>query len=330
MKNATHTETSPTGALRWLRWALVCALALTFSGEALAKRRAPEPTSATVRPVTWTAPGDLLAVAVADDGAIIAYSLIDPSNTDKNIYIASVSTGKLLRTLTGHGEPVTGMRFLPGQRMLLAGGDKSSLRLWDTDTGAEVHKWSGKVANQFACADTGEVCVAYHANLTEAFMLDTKSGSLSQDAYVIDARAHTLRHTLTFEIKSMIDIHTITRLVGIDAHGERAAFVLAGLEGEPGDWDSDTEIEVWDLAAGKRLLNSEDEGSALPATTARELETARLSADGQSLYFTPSDGATVAYSLATKKTSPVGVTPANIGEGPWRLTREGNSVTISR
>ena len=43
-----------------------------------------------------------------------------------------------MHTLIGHSEPVYSLDFSPSGKRIVSGSDDNSVKIWDTETGAEV------------------------------------------------------------------------------------------------------------------------------------------------------------------------------------------------
>jgi serine/threonine protein kinase len=82
----------------------------------------------------------LLAAHAPDICGRVAYSpdgkLLASGGRDRTVKIWNAATGELLRTLTGHPEPVWGVSFSPDGGLLAAGS--SVTKLWDTKTWREI------------------------------------------------------------------------------------------------------------------------------------------------------------------------------------------------
>jgi WD40 repeat protein len=88
------------------------------------------------------APGDITCVVFSPDGASLA-----GSSTDKTARVWDLSTGRELRCLKQHMEPVNAVAFSPdGKRLATAGGtdlQPGDVNVWDIDTGQEALNLKG-------------------------------------------------------------------------------------------------------------------------------------------------------------------------------------------
>ena len=80
--------------------------------------------------VMWTSNSHDGLVAFSSDGGMLA-----SGSVDSTIRLWDVSTGKMIRTLTGHTAPVDSVAFSPDGRMLASGSMDDTVKLWDVDTG---------------------------------------------------------------------------------------------------------------------------------------------------------------------------------------------------
>ena len=65
---------------------------------------------------------------------------------DKVIKLWDPKTGKVIRTLEGHGDIVRSVAFSPDQKTLASGGVDLTVRLWDVPTGQLKRTLKGHTA----------------------------------------------------------------------------------------------------------------------------------------------------------------------------------------
>ena len=65
------------------------------------------------------------SVAVSSDGQTLV-----SGSWDKTIKVWELSTGKLVRTLTGHENPVDSVAISPDGQTLVSGSDDKTIRVW--------------------------------------------------------------------------------------------------------------------------------------------------------------------------------------------------------
>jgi WD40 repeat protein len=98
----------------------------------LATRPAPAPNTPP------SAPNTVLALAFSPDGKQVGVG-----GTDALIHLVSLTDGKIVRTLAGHGSSVTSLVFHPGGTLLISGSKDHTLRLWNPANGQPLKTLEG-------------------------------------------------------------------------------------------------------------------------------------------------------------------------------------------
>ncbi|MET0622964.1 MAG: caspase family protein [Pyrinomonadaceae bacterium] len=101
--------------------------------------------------------GVVTAVAVSRDGKILA-----GSSTDGTVVLFDVATGRKLRALKGHTEPVSDIALSPDGRTLVSGSNDKSVAVWDVATGRVLRSFKNLDAevNAVALSPDGRVAAA--------------------------------------------------------------------------------------------------------------------------------------------------------------------------
>lgn len=112
---------------------------------------------------TEAAATPIIAVAVSDDGALIAAASVRGS-----VAIIERAGRKIARTLVGPGMPVWSAAFLPDNHTLVTGGADRVIRRWDAATGEEFGSLALAVEDPLSAyggdrgAEMFRACVACH------------------------------------------------------------------------------------------------------------------------------------------------------------------------
>ena len=69
-------------------------------------------------------------------------SLVLSSGEDGTLKLWDVSTGREIRTFTGHAKKVFSVAFSPDGQFALSGSEDRSMKLWDIATGSEIRTFT--------------------------------------------------------------------------------------------------------------------------------------------------------------------------------------------
>jgi WD40 repeat protein/Leucine-rich repeat (LRR) protein len=107
--------------------------------------------------------GALNSVAYSPDGKWLA-----AAGEDGVIRLLDAVTGRLVRTLVGHGAAISTLAWQPKGKVLASGGADGTARLWDTDTGTplRVIRWGAYVNDLAWSPDGATLAIALHESGT--------------------------------------------------------------------------------------------------------------------------------------------------------------------
>jgi WD40 repeat protein len=190
------------------------------------------------------ADADVACMAVSPDGAVAAIG-----EAGGRIHLDDVATGRRLRTLTGHGEGVSGLAFNAAGDRLLSGSLDRTVRMWNVADGQQVGtlQTSSPVTAIALMLEGTQVAVATDDNVIRTWPLPG-SPAVPQTA---DAAASAATPPAAAQpIKQFVGhAARITSLVPIDTHASR---LLSG--------SHDGTARVWDAAGGNQVASYDDGG----------------------------------------------------------------------
>ena len=213
--------------------------------------------------------GWVKVVAFSPDGASLA-----SGGKDGHIRLWEAATGKLVRRLEGHPGEVTGLVYSPDSAVLASIGNDATLRVWDVQAGRETRRFEGQNKASFsslAISPNGKT-------------LAVTSGRTGEPIRLLDRFTGKERGRLAGPPLSQL------RIVAFCPDGQ----VLAS-----GGWyirspDQDPlKIELWDVAAGRKLGPVEKNATEFTALTS--------SPDGKSLAAGGGDDVIQVWEVATRQ-----------------------------
>lgn len=188
-------------------------------------------------------------VRFSPDGRMIA-----AANQDGTVRLVDASSGKTLRTLSGHRDRANGLAFSPDGRLLASASADRTVRLWNPATGAPIRTLTGHT-------DKAR-CAAFSPDGT---LLAT--GGEDRTVRLWDVRTGALRRTLPGHLSGVMG-------VAFSPDGK----TLASCDGL---MDQNGEIRLWNVATGAAVRSLQGHTG--------EVWAVRFSPDGRTLASTGSD-----------------------------------------
>jgi len=104
------------------------------------------------------------------DGALLA--AVSGGNSVK---IWETGTGREVQTLTGHGDLIKCLAFLPDNRRIISGGNDKTVRLWDITTGEQIRLFKGHQGGVrcLAVSADGSVLASLEDKAVKVWNIDT-------------------------------------------------------------------------------------------------------------------------------------------------------------
>jgi WD40 repeat protein/beta-lactamase regulating signal transducer with metallopeptidase domain len=213
---------------------------------------------------------DVSAVAFAPDGKVLAFG------GGGVVHLCAADTGKEIRQLKVRGG-VLALAFAPDGKTLAVGGRNQRVRLWETETGKELHHLGdAEPARSGGLALVSALGFAAPEARALAFSPDGKR--------IAAAAGSTVR---------LWEAATGKELPLLDGHREAPSAIIVSPDGKTVvSWGDDRVIRRWDAATGKPL-------GAFPAPPRTTL--AAFSADGRAVALANADNTIRIHETATGK-----------------------------
>ncbi len=160
-------------------------------------------------------------VTLSPDGELVAFA------GNAEITVFDLSSGmRLADHLQGHGDIVTGVRFVPGSGLIVTSSDDRTVRLWDAETGTQVR-------------------VMQHDSIVRGLAVSADGRRIASSS--LDD---------TVRLWEVATGREVQRLQGHGRLGGHRALAFTPDSRRLYSWgDHDQALRVWDLAAGETLVD---------------------------------------------------------------------------
>jgi WD40 repeat protein len=205
--------------------------------------------------------------------AFASNGLLASGSTDCTVRLQDVTTGKLVRTLSGHGKAVTHLAFSSDGERLASGSEDQTVRVWDSSTGSELQVLEGHADTILAVAfsaDGQQVIAVAGDGIVKAWeavtgrlvgSLDLRTGPLTRATVSRDGRllACWVQGTgIRIQDVSALARGKAVELAGgrpIEGHKDEITGLAFSPDGErlvsAGDGGT---VKLWDVRTGHQAL----------------------------------------------------------------------------
>ena len=163
-----------------------------------------------------------------DFGKILA-----SGSEDKTIKLWDITTGKEIRTITGHSDSVHALAISPDGKILASGSNDKTVKLWDLQTGKEIRTITGHSSWVRSVAISSFNTSSENGKNRKILA----SGSIDKTIKIWDLSTGKLIHTLKGHTQSVTSLAISPPVEGSDG------ILLSG--------SADRSVKFWNLSTGK-------------------------------------------------------------------------------
>lgn len=247
---------------------------------------------------------DVLGAALSLDGKMLATSF---NNKEKEkvglIRLWDATTGRLIKTLSGHTELVYNLMFSPDGKRLVSGGLDKKIYLWDVATGQpyELPPQASSYSYRAVFSNGGHLVAAALSNGT-VMLADVASRNVLR---VLEGHAQVVK-ALAFSADDRMlasggddnqlrlwDVNSgqLIKVIGQSDSMNRLIFSVDGKRLISGGKDGT--VKLWDVASGQEIFTYRGHPGDVTSLT--------ISGDGKSLITTGNDGSVRYWRAASEQ-----------------------------
>ena len=212
-------------------------------------------------------PASAVAIAISPDGGRLATTagkwVKDKQHWVGEVDLYDAKTGKLIRTIQGHTEPIGAVAFHPDGKLLATASNDGTVKIWDSADGKEMYSLKGHAGpvNTVVFSADGKwlasggddktVKIWEVATGNEIKTLKGPARAISSLAFTRDgkylASASQDGTVMLWDGLEWKDIRTVKADEGVLA----VAFSPDGTKLATGGWEN--VVQIWDVESGKEL-----------------------------------------------------------------------------